>query len=97
MSNTFKRLILFLAFIAFVMGTFFATVSHESVEARMHHSPCWHCSGTGRCPACDGEGTIVDNQDPVKENDYFGENRITCRECYGDGFCNACHGSGLEE
>ena len=56
MSKVFKRFILFLAFIAFVMGTLFAVVSHESVEARMHHSPCWHCSGTCFCNACHGSG-----------------------------------------
>lgn len=96
MSSVFKKLILLLAFIAFAMGTFFATVSHESVEARMHHSPCWHCDGTGRCPACHGEGKIIIHE-PVNENGYPEETWMTCHECYGDGFCNACHGSGLEE
>ena len=37
MSKVFKRFILFLAFIALVMGTLFAVVSHDSVEGCIIH------------------------------------------------------------
>ena len=96
MDNVLKRLLVFLAFIVFMIGTVFTDTSHRSVEAMIHHSPCWHCGGTGKCPSCHGEGRIIIHE-PINDDGYPEKTWATCRECYGDGFCNACHGSGMEE
>ena len=96
MGSIFRRVILVLAFMAFMMGLLFVVTSNESVEARMHHSPCWHCGGTGRCPSCQGEGRIIIHE-PINEDEYPEETWMHCRECYGSGICQTCFGSGLEE
>jgi hypothetical protein len=44
---------------------------------------CERCKGDGRCPKCEGTGTVGQDQ--------------PCPDCRGSGRCPVCHGTGLSE
>ena len=47
--------------------------------------PCGICSGTRRCPSCNGRGT------------YYAHDRYhTCGVCNGSGICTGCNGTGIQ-
>lgn len=94
----FKRFVMFFCLLVLLFGLLSVSKPNMMVEARHngHDDICWHCNGTGRCPECNGEGTITIFGGPMEEDDYPTENVTTCRECYGSGQCNVCYGSGFE-
>ena len=75
-----------------------------AVEARHYNNeepeptPCWHCYGSGRCPACDGTGFVIIEDHYWEENEQVEipiENSTMCTECYVSGQCQWCYGSGI--
>jgi hypothetical protein len=47
---------------------------------------CNSCRGTGKCPRCDGSGTMTVG--------FFSKTEKVCDRCGGLGKCNSCNGIG---
>lgn len=60
---------------------------------------CKHCEATGKCPKCEGEGSLLCDECKGDGECHYcgGQGSSVCETCHGEGECQDCHGRGSSD